>query len=148
MHSLQITIDFIAVGLLLFFACHALIRPRRFPLPPGPRGWPMIGNLLDVPKGNLHVAYKEMGRKYGAYHGCINSWLLSLTKLIGSDLIYLNMAGTSTLILNSAEAANDLFVGRSKLYSDRFAVTALGAADLKNLILTFDCRPHFTMLDL
>ncbi|KAE9399837.1 cytochrome P450 [Gymnopus androsaceus JB14] len=35
------------------------------------------------------------------------------------DLLYLNVAGTSMLILNSTEATNDLFVGRSILYSNR-----------------------------
>ncbi|KAE9395214.1 cytochrome P450 [Gymnopus androsaceus JB14] len=37
----------------------------------------------------------------------------------GSDLLYLNMAGRSMLILNSTEATNDLFVGKSTLYSNR-----------------------------
>ncbi|KAE9400841.1 cytochrome P450 [Gymnopus androsaceus JB14] len=50
---------------------------RRLSLPPGPKGWPIIGNIFDIPKEKAHIAYMEMGRKYG------------------SDFLYLNMAGTS-----------------------------------------------------
>ncbi|KAE9395288.1 cytochrome P450 [Gymnopus androsaceus JB14] len=99
MPSFHLTIYFIALGLFLFFARRAWIRPRA--LPPGPKGWPIIGNIFDIPKEKVHIAYMKMARKYG------------------SNLLYLNMAGTSMLILNSAEAANDLFVGRSTLYSNR-----------------------------
>jgi hypothetical protein len=34
-------------------------------------------------------------------------------------LIYLNMAGTHMIVVNSAKAANDLFDRRSAIYSDR-----------------------------
>ncbi|KAE9399831.1 cytochrome P450 [Gymnopus androsaceus JB14] len=99
MPSFHLAINLIALCLFLFFARRAWIRPR--PLPPGPKGWPIIGNIFDIPKEKAHIAYMEMAVKYG------------------SDLLYLNMAGTSMLILNSVEATNDLFVGRSTLYSDR-----------------------------
>ncbi|KAE9388250.1 cytochrome P450 [Gymnopus androsaceus JB14] len=86
-------ISLIALALLVLFARHVWVHPQRpFPLPPGPKGWPIIGNIFDVPKEKLHIAYMDMGRKYG------------------SDLLYLNVAGTSLLILNSEEAANDLLV--------------------------------------
>ncbi|KAE9388472.1 cytochrome P450 [Gymnopus androsaceus JB14] len=95
-------INLIALALLVLFARRVWVRSQRpFPLPPGPKGWPIIGSVFDVPKEKLHVAYMEIGRKYG------------------SDLLYLNMAGTSLLILNSEEAANDLLVERSTLYSNR-----------------------------
>jgi hypothetical protein len=103
-------VDLLALGIFTFFAHQIFIRfeaRRYFPLPPGPKGWPIIGNLFDFPREMPYIAYKDMGRKYQ------------------SDLIYLDVAGTSTLILNSAEAANDLLVGRSKIYSDRPQFTML-----------------------
>jgi cytochrome P450 len=103
-------VDLLVLGLFIFCVHRVFIRfeaRRRFPLPPGPRGWPIIGNLFDYPRELPHIMYTEMGRKYQ------------------SDLLYLDMAGTSTLILNSAEAANDLLVGRSKFYSERPQFTML-----------------------
>ncbi|KAE9388468.1 cytochrome P450 [Gymnopus androsaceus JB14] len=101
--SLLELVNLLALGLFVFLARRAWIRSQTpFPLPPGPKGWPIVGNIFDVPKDKqLHIAYMEMGRKYG------------------NDLLYLNMAGTSLLILNSEEVANDLFVERSTLYSNR-----------------------------
>lgn len=41
-------------------------KASRYPHPPGPRGWPLIGNLLDAPKpGKEWIAYREMCKKYG-----------------------------------------------------------------------------------
>lgn len=37
-----------------------------------------------------------------------------------SDIIYLNLAGTLVIVVNSAQAAHDLFEKRSSLYSDRY----------------------------
>ena len=33
--------------------------------PPGPPSWPIIGNLLDVPKDAPWIAYSNMSKKYG-----------------------------------------------------------------------------------
>jgi hypothetical protein len=38
---------------------------------------------------------------------------------LDSDIIHLNVAGTSIIVLSSAEAVNDLFERRSAVYSDR-----------------------------
>ena len=35
-------------------------------LPPGPRGWPIIGSLLDMPSGDRPwTIYREWAKKYG-----------------------------------------------------------------------------------
>lgn len=40
-------------------------RQPRLSLPPGPRGYPLIGNLLDVPRKSPWEKYDQMARKYG-----------------------------------------------------------------------------------
>ena len=37
---------------------------RRYRLPPGPRGFPLIGNILDAPKENSHLVFQEWGRRF------------------------------------------------------------------------------------
>lgn len=46
--------------------------PSHPPLPPGPKGKPVIGNLLDLPPpGKLEwVHWAEHKDLYGAYTGC------------------------------------------------------------------------------
>ena len=40
-------------------------RRRGVPYPPGPRSWPIIGNLLDAPKQSPWAAYANMSKKHG-----------------------------------------------------------------------------------
>ncbi|KAF7980656.1 hypothetical protein HWV62_37067 [Athelia sp. TMB] len=75
---------------------------RRARLPPGPAGWPIIGNVLDVPKSGAEwIDYRNMGEKYN------------------SDIIYMNVFGTRILVLNSFEAIIELLEKRSVIYSSR-----------------------------
>ncbi|KAI0743064.1 cytochrome P450 [Daedaleopsis nitida] len=66
-----------------------------------PPGLPIVGNVFDVPKKFEWLAYGRWGREFR------------------SDVIYLNLAGTPVIVVNSAQAAHELFEKRSSLYSDR-----------------------------
>ncbi|KAF8658198.1 hypothetical protein AX16_002119 [Volvariella volvacea WC 439] len=91
-----------AVSCLLLLA-YTLYRRRRLqlPLPPGPPGRPLVGNLGDLPNG-LEV-------------GILNEW----AKTYDSDILYLNFAGQNVIIVNSMEGAEELFDRRSSKYSSR-----------------------------
>ncbi|KAI0348398.1 cytochrome P450 [Trametopsis cervina] len=80
---------------------------KRLPHPPGPPGFPLIGNLLDVPKEPSWVAHLAMSKKYD------------------SDIIRLNVMGTNLIVLNSAQAVTDLLEKRSSNYSDRSRMVML-----------------------
>ncbi|PBK75824.1 cytochrome P450 [Armillaria solidipes] len=76
------------------------LKCRRLPLPPGPKGLPLIGNLWDVPVEYPWVTYARWSSTYG-------------------DIIYLDTPGNPTVVINSAQAAVDLLEKRSGNYSDR-----------------------------
>jgi hypothetical protein len=69
-------------------------------LPPGPKPYPILGNILDMPKKESHLSWESMGKEYG-------------------PLTYLKILNRSVLVLNSHEAAKDLLEKRGKIYSDR-----------------------------
>lgn len=35
------------------------------PLPPGPKKWPLLGNILDMPTSKEWLTFAEWGRTYG-----------------------------------------------------------------------------------
>ena len=39
--------------------------PNGLPLPPGPKGYPLIGNLFDMPISKAWVVYDEWRKTYG-----------------------------------------------------------------------------------
>ncbi|KAH6916316.1 cytochrome P450 98A3 [Coprinopsis sp. MPI-PUGE-AT-0042] len=69
-------------------------------LPPGPKGLPLIGNLLQIPVEQPWEVYNEWKKQYG-------------------DVIYLEALGQRVLVLNSLESVKDLLVSRATNYSDR-----------------------------
>ncbi|KAI0687567.1 cytochrome P450 [Earliella scabrosa] len=77
-----------------------LTRGRSASLPPGPPGWPIIGNALDFPKHDRGRGFKELSAKYG-------------------DLARLKVFGQHTIVLGSYEVACELLDKRSAIYSDR-----------------------------
>ncbi|KAJ3854256.1 cytochrome P450 [Lentinula lateritia] len=75
-------------------------RAQRLPLPPGPKGYPLIGNALSLPSERPWLTYCQWSKRFG-------------------DVIHLSALGQSIIILNSARSIYDLLERRSALYSDR-----------------------------
>ena len=44
--------------------------PARLPYPPGPKGYPIIGNLLDIPNAFIYKRFREMSRDLGTFSTC------------------------------------------------------------------------------
>ncbi|THU91399.1 cytochrome P450, partial [Dendrothele bispora CBS 962.96] len=89
--------------LLSIFAFVRLIgcvqRALKGKLPPGPRGFPIVGNLFQVSTD----AWKEFAQWKEEY----------------GPIVYINLAGKDMVILNSHKAAVDLLDHRAAIYSDR-----------------------------
>jgi hypothetical protein len=90
------------LGIIIVFAVYWINGQRGGRhLPPGPRRFPFIGNLLSMPT----TLEWETFAKWGQEHN--------------SDIIHVNALGTSMIILNSYKVATDLLDGRSSIYSSR-----------------------------
>lgn len=88
----------LAFGILLWLADRS-----KLSLPPGPKGWPILGHLNN--------SHRNSGK---------HAWLhyADWASLYG-DVIHVKTLGQSTVILNSAQAATELLEKRSSNYSDR-----------------------------
>jgi hypothetical protein len=53
------------LGLILFYVARYISSPLR-KLPPGPRGYPIIGNVSEMKTG-LWLRFAEWHKKYGAF---------------------------------------------------------------------------------
>ncbi|KAG2018348.1 cytochrome P450 [Coprinopsis cinerea AmutBmut pab1-1] len=95
-----------ALSLLAVALVKGVKQASRPPTPPGPKRYPLIGNILDLPSKRGWVHYQAMAEKYG-------------------DIIYLEVFGQPILILSSMKRVHDLFEKRSSNYSDRPQPTML-----------------------
>ena len=91
----------------------------RLPLPPGPRGWPVIGNAFDIPKDREWLTFMDWSRKYGACFLPYARMTLTGSGSPDSSLLYYEVWGQPYIVINSSEAAVDLFERRSSIYADR-----------------------------
>ena len=90
------------------------LRPAR--LPPGPKaGW--FGSV-KLPQTYQWLTYAKWRKVYGEcvhdYHGDVIN-----VNHVSGDIIYVYVFRNPIVILNSADAINDLFEKRSAIYSSR-----------------------------
>ncbi|KAJ3547606.1 hypothetical protein NM688_g5385 [Phlebia brevispora] len=89
----------LATILVAIFLNHIFKKPR-LPLPPGPKGLPIIGNLLDMPRRKEHLTFAKWRKTYG-------------------DIVYLNVLGSDMVILNSPKLAAEMMDKKGTVYSNR-----------------------------
>lgn len=82
---------------------------RRSKLPPGPRGWPLIGNIFDL--------------------GTIPHRSLAALKQIYGPVVWLNLGSVKTMVILSAGAAEEFFKNHDLCFVDRFNNDAMRAHD-------------------
>jgi hypothetical protein len=82
--------------LVLWKSVKRLLRPN-LPLPPGPNGWPIIGNLLQIPKDFEHETYRAWARECGTF--VIFPVLLDTDSGLTSDIWHQQIRTSSTSML-------------------------------------------------
>ncbi|KAH8821438.1 cytochrome P450 [Xylogone sp. PMI_703] len=90
----------------------------KYPLPPGPKGSPILGNVRQVPAERPDLQFAKWAKEYN------------------SDVIYLNFMGQPVIVLNSLQAATDLLDKKGAIYSDRSPFAMLEALGFRHS-LTF-----------
>ena len=80
----------------VIIGCAALVRLARWPsrprLPPGPRGYPIVGNLLDLSSTQIWKQFGAWGNQYGGF----TSAQLSHDSHLDADVDSLDLVYTRT----------------------------------------------------
>ncbi|KAG8791276.1 hypothetical protein FRC12_009703 [Ceratobasidium sp. 428] len=97
----------ITASVLLLYSLWRRSPSSLLPLPPSPKSYPLIGNLLCTPTKEEYFGFIEIGKQ------------------LGSDIFSLSILGTIVIVLNDLEDAINLLEKRSGIYSDRPKVPML-----------------------
>ncbi|OVA03213.1 Cytochrome P450 [Macleaya cordata] len=111
--------------LLLLLRRNSTTSGRR--LPPGPRGWPVVGNIFDLGT-SPHASLACLKDKYG-------------------PLIWIRLGSVNTLVVSSAEAAMDLFKNHDHSFCNRHLNETMKSDDgLSATVALSQYNPYWRML--
>ncbi len=114
MHPLSY-IPFVLLSVLWVWNVRKNGRTKGLPLPSGPKRWPIVGNLFNLPSGKTWLVYDELFKK----HGLLVAHLSELNSSFLGDIISFELLGQRIVVLGSTKRTNDLFGKRSTVYSGR-----------------------------
>ncbi|CAI6335753.1 unnamed protein product [Periconia digitata] len=80
--------------------------PRGLKPLPGPKGYPIVGSVPDLPEKNSFITFADWGKIYGPLYQC-------------------NLAGTNHVWISTDKIAHDLLAKKAAIYSDRPHIPAL-----------------------
>ncbi|BCS21536.1 cytochrome P450 [Aspergillus puulaauensis] len=129
----NMSLNLFATALLFIIVALAISRLRsrnKPPLPPGPKGWPLIGHLRAAAV-DKHKYWYQLGQQYG-------------------PLSSVKVANLTFIIINSHDVAHDLIVKRFANYSGRARLPFIELLDesapwTSKLILTRQYGPEYRL---
>ena len=133
---------FILVGISVFFAYRYIRDARRLPTPPGPKGLPVLGNALQMPREHSWLAFTEWANVYGQSSFALRRGSLLDTDISG-PIMHLSVLGSSFIVLSSREVVVDLLEKRSTMYSDRPVIPMAGELWVVTCYLGFPSHTEF-----
>ena len=92
----------VLVGFVVVLVFYLATRWRR-KLPPGPRGWPVIGNAFQLDPDNPQTTLTEWAGQYG-------------------DVYTINLHGRSVVVANGMDAIHELLVTKSKDFAGMYTL--------------------------
>lgn len=112
----------ILASVVLFFAYSYVQDKKRnpagLPYPPGPKGYPIIGNLFDIPNAFIYKRFRELSRELSEYRDLLLR-RSDKSLRVDSDIIHLQVFSFHLIVCNTRGVADDLLDKRSSIYSDR-----------------------------
>ncbi|OJA07969.1 hypothetical protein AZE42_13541, partial [Rhizopogon vesiculosus] len=93
-------LDICLAGVGAYLVKQVFTKKNPAPYPPGPPGWPLIGNISDMPHVQPWLTFAEWGKKYG-------------------DISHIEVLGQHILVLNSINTTMQTLDKKSSMYSDR-----------------------------
>ncbi|KAK3017512.1 hypothetical protein RJ639_006117 [Escallonia herrerae] len=122
------------LALLLWFAwaavrlCQRLRMEELGQLPPGPRWWPVVGNIFQLGWSSPHESFAKLAQKHGPV---MTLWLGSMC----------------TVVISSNEAAHDMFKNHDVVLAGRKIYESMkGDYGNEGSLITAQCGPHWRML--
>lgn len=108
---------------VVFFFAYSYVQdkkrnPAGLPYPPGPKGYPIIGNLFDIPNAFIYKRFRELSRELSEYRDLLLRRSNESLR-VDSDIIHLQVFSFHLIVCNTRGVADDLLDKRSSIYSDR-----------------------------
>jgi len=111
-------LDFLFAGLAPYLL-YKLVFDKKQIFPPGPKGLPILQNLLDFPAQQEWKTFAKWGQQFGK-----SFWKFTFTQITPScstvgDIVSVSIFGQRMIILNNVQQAMDMLDKKSSIYSDR-----------------------------
>ncbi|TFY81372.1 hypothetical protein EWM64_g2644 [Hericium alpestre] len=125
MVTYTVLLNVVLAGFVLFLVKRLFDRKASAPMPPGPKGLPIIGNLFDLPRKDEYTVFGEWHKKYGP---------------ISSATVF----GRSLIVLNTPKVATEMLAKKANIYSDRPYFTMAGdLVGWKDVIVLLPYKARF-----